>query len=237
MVKISDIALGLSCVLALLGCGSGESGKQEPIPNLFDGPAADVASDDRAAPLEIPEGAPTVVFLGDSMGAGLHLAEHQAFPAVLQARLAEEGLPFHLVNASESGRTTAGGVTALAWVLRSKPDVVVIELGGNDGLRGIALEEIEKNLRSMIATAREADANVLLLGVRLPPNYGEYGASFDALFPALAAEFELAFVPYFMEEVGGVAEQNLADGLHPTAEGQKRLAENVQAGLRELLQP
>ncbi len=176
-----------------------------------------------------------MAFVGDSIGAGLHLAEHQAFPAVLQARLAADGLPFHLVNASESGRTTAGGVTALSWVLRSDPDVVVIELGGNDGLRGVELEDVERNLRALVAKAREHGAQPLLLGVRLPPNYGEYGARFDALYPRLADELDVPFVPSFMDEVGGVPELNLPDGLHPTAAGHERLADNVQAALAELV--
>jgi len=218
------------------GCGA-EDGDPETArgaARLFDAPAADTAAPPDA--LDIPKGAPTVAFLGDSIGAGLHLAEHQAFPAVLQARLFAEQLPFRLVNASESGRTTAGGVTALAWVLRAEPDLVVLELGGNDGLRGIPLEEVERNLRELVATARGAGAEVLLLGIRLPPNYGDYGADFDALYPRLARELELAFVPSFMREVGGVPEQNLPDGLHPTAAGHRKLADNVLPGLREALQ-
>jgi acyl-CoA thioesterase-1 len=200
---------------------------------MLDAPALGVAAAGTA--LEIPEDAPTVAFVGDSVGAGLHLAEHQAFPAVLQARLAREELPFRLVNASESGRTTSGGVTALGWILRSKPDVVVIELGGNDGLRGVELDQVEANLRAMIAGAREAGATVLLLGVRLPPNYGDYGAEFDALYPRLAEQLELAFVPSFMLGVGGEPEMNLPDGLHPTAEGHEQLADNVLPSLREVL--
>ncbi|WP_419192466.1 arylesterase [Engelhardtia mirabilis] len=189
-----------------------------------------------AAELTVPETAPTVLFMGDSIGAGLHLAEHQAFPALLQQRLSAAGLPFRLVNASESGRTAAGGAAAIDWSLRTKPDLVVIELGGNDGLRGIPVEETERNLRAMIAASRDAGARVLLLGVRLPPNYGEAAERFDALYPALAKELDVAFVPFFMEGVGGVPELNLADGLHPTAVGHERLADNVEPTLRELLE-
>jgi len=234
--SIAGRGSALIVLIGLAGCGAEEAEDEIALgtPTLFDTPAPDAGGP--AGALEIPADAPTVVFLGDSIGAGLHLAEHQAFPAVLQARLAAEGLPFHLVNASESGRTSAGGVTALAWVMRSEPDVVVIGLSGNDGLRGVALEDVEKNLRHMIASAREAGAEVLLLGVRLPPNYGEYGARFDEIYPRIAQELDLALVPYFMRDVGGVPEMNLPDGLHPTAEGQKRLADNILPTLREVLQ-
>ena len=234
----SPALLAACAALVLAACGPGDPGGEARTGRgaaLLDAPAR---SGDEIPPPEprIPAEAPTVVFLGDSIGAGLHLPEHQAFPAVLQRRLAREGLPFHLVSSCESGRTTSGGVTALAWVLRREPDLVVIELGGNDGLRGIALEDVEANLRAMVEGAREAGARVLLLGVRLPPNYGEYGERFDALYPRLAAELGLAFVPYFMEGVGAEAEMNLEDGLHPTAEGQERLADNVAPALRDCLE-
>ena len=212
-------------------CGADEPERRSP--TMFDAPAAD-ASAAPPAP-EIPAGAPTVVFLGDSIGAGLHLSEHQAFPAVLQRRLADDA-PFELVNASESGRTSAGGVTALEWVLRRDPDLVVIELGGNDGLRGIALEEVEANLRAMITMAREGGAEVLLLGVRMFSNYGGYGADFDAIYPRLAEELDVAFLPAFMQGVGGEPAMNLADGLHPTAAGHERLADNVEDALRAAVQ-
>jgi len=220
-------------VLLFAACSGGDATSSNAGPNMLDAPAADTTAPG-AAPL-IPADAPTVVFLGDSIGAGLHLAEHQAFPAVLQARLAADGLPFRLVNASESGRTTSGGVTALDWVMRTEPDLVVIELGGNDGLRGIELATVEKNLRRMIEIAREGGADVLLLGVRLPLNYGDYGADFDAIYPRVAEGLEVAFEPSFMRDVGGVPTMNLADGLHPTAAGHERLADNVRLSLRDAL--
>ena len=148
------LRLRARCGAALLLCAPACSGGDEPrpAPEFLDAPAEQAAE----APLErpvIPAGSPTVAFLADSIGAGLHLAEDQAFPAVLQRRLAAAGVPFRLVNASESGRTSAGGVTALDWILRSHPDVLVIGLGGNDGLRGVPLEEIERNLRLQIGRA------------------------------------------------------------------------------------
>jgi acyl-CoA thioesterase-1 len=222
-------------LFSLLACGPAGEEPREPAGRaLLDAPAGTGGLP--IAALEIPAGAPTVVFLSDSIGAGLHLAEHESFPVVLQRRLASAGRPFHLVNSSESGRTSAGGVTALRWVARQEPDVVVVALGGNDGLRGVPLAEVEQNLRAMIEGAREVGARVLLLGVRLPPNYGEYGDGFDALYPRLAEEYELAFLPFYMQGVGGLPEMNLEDGLHPTAEGHERLADNVEGALRDTLE-
>jgi acyl-CoA thioesterase-1 len=192
------------------------------------------------APIEsapvIPDGAPTVVFLGDSLAAGLHLARDEAFPAVLQRRLAESGHAFHLINAGVSGSTTAGGVARVDWVLQQKPDVVVIELGANDGFRGIPLATIEENLRKIIASVRGAGARPLLLGIRLPPNYGaEYAGGFDALFQRVGDDTSVPVVPYFMEGVAGVPDLNLPDGIHPTPEGHRRLADNLESALAEVL--
>jgi acyl-CoA thioesterase-1 len=230
------VDLAGAVVLALAAACSDGAGKAPRAgPDLLDAPAAEAGDAPPGAPA-IPAAAPTVVFLADSIGAGLHLAEDQAFPAVLQRRLAAEGLPFKLVNASQSGRTSAGGVTALAWTLRSEPDLLVIGLGGNDGLRGTPLEEIERNLRRMLADARDAGVRVLLLGVRLPANYGDYGERFDALYPALAAEFGVDLVPFYMDGVGGVPELNLEDGLHPSPAGHERLADNIAPALRKALE-
>lgn len=233
LVRTAPLCLILAALPIACGTGSDDATRSSGSTSLFDAPAESTTAP--SARPKIPADAPTVVFLGDSIGAGLHLAEHQAFPALLQARFAIDDLPFHLVNASESGRTTSGGVTALEWVMRTNPDLVVIELGGNDGLRGIALSEIESNLRRLIEIARAGDARVLLLGVMLPTNYGAYGKDFDALYPRLAQELDVDFEPAFMRDVGGEPEMNLADGLHPTAEGHERLADNVAAALRRSL--
>jgi len=224
-----------AALMACAACSGGEDEPRSASPILLDAPA-DEAAEAPLAPVALPADAPTVAFLSDSIGAGLHLAGDQAFPAVLQRLLAAEGLPFRLVNASESGRTTSGGVTALPWTLRSDPDVLVIALGGNDGLRGIDLAEIEQNLRRLIEGARGAGVRVLLLGMRIPANYGDYAKAFDALYPALAAEYGVAFVPFYMDGVAGVVDQNQDDGLHPTPAGQERLAQNVAPALRGLLE-
>lgn len=232
MIRTSNVLLALSLVSLSSGCERAGQGEGRG-PRTFDAPSEGIT---KAPPApEIPEDAPTVVFLGDSIGAGLHLAEHQAVPAVLQRRLAARGAPFHLVNASESGRTSAGGVTAIDWTLRTEPDLVILELGGNDGLRGVDPATTRKNLETIIERSRAAGAQVLLLGVRLPTNYGALATEFDALYPALAEELDLAFLPYWMEGVGAVPRLNLEDGLHPTAEGHERLADNVEGPLFDVL--
>ena len=217
----------LATLVSILGaCGS------ESAPPV---PAAGGRAD--AALAERPAEGPLVAFLGDSLAAGLHLAADEAFPAVLQRRLVESGQPFRLVNAGVSGDTSAGGLRRVDWILAQEPDLVVIELGANDGLRGLPLESIEANLRAIVARVHAAGAEILLLGMLLPPNYGQdYAAGFTAVYARVAAEHDVAFVPSFLEGVGGVAELNLPDGIHPTAEGHRRLADNVEASLRAILE-
>ena len=207
-----------------------------PLPSVGDEPARVPAAAIEPAP-EIPADAPVVVFLGDSLAAGLHLAPDEAFPAVVQRLLAKRGHPFRLVNAGVSGSTTAAGLARTEWILTQAPAVVVIGLGANDGFRGIALEEIEKNLRGILDKVRKKGARALLLGIRLPPNYGkQYVEGFDALYARVAKENGAAFVPYFLKGVGGVPEMNLPDGIHPTPEGHRRLAANVEDALAKLLE-
>jgi acyl-CoA thioesterase-1 len=190
----------------------------------------------RVARPEIPADAPLVLFLGDSIAAGLHLEPEQAFPAVLQRSLAAEGVPFRLVNAGVSGDTSAGGLRRLDWLLEQAPDVLVVELGGNDGLRGQPVGDIAARLREIVTRAQGAGARVLLLGVRLPPSLGaDYVLEFEGLYPRLAEEQGCAFVPFFMEGVGGDPERMLDDGIHPNARGHERLAANVAPALHELL--
>ena len=186
---------------------------------------------------EVPADAPLVVFLGDSIVAGLHLAADEAWPAVLAERLADAGTPIRVVNAGVSGDTSAGALTRVDWVLRGEPDVLVVAIGGNDGLRGIGTESTRANVRAIAERGRVSGAHVLLLGVRLPPNLGpDYVREFEAIYPEVADELELAFLPFYMEGVGGVPELNLSDWLHPTPEGHARLAENVEPALAAVLE-
>ena len=192
--------------------------------------------------IEVPpprrEESPLVVFLGDSLTAGLGVGEAEAFPEQVRLRLAAGGTVIRVVNAGVSGDTTAGGRARLDWVLRQRPDVLVVGLGANDGLRGLELEETEANLRAIVSGARAAGARVLLLGMLLPPNYGpDYTDAFEAIFPRLAEELGVPLVPFLLTGVAGVPELNQADGIHPTAEGHRLMAGNVAPLLEEMLGP
>ena len=179
---------------------------------------------------------PLVVFLGDSLTAGYGLSEEEAFPAILRERLAAQGRPVRVVNAGVSGDTSAGGLRRLPWLLEQRPDVLVVGLGANDGLRGLPGERTEENLRSIVKTAQKAGARVLLLGLRLPPNLGrDYVASFEAVYADVAEDTDAALVPFFLAGVGGVANLNQEDGIHPTAEGQRRIASTILPHLLPLL--
>lgn len=177
-----------------------------------------------------------MVFLGDSLTAGLGLEADLAFPALVEDRLAASGRPIRVLNAGVSGDTSAGGLRRVDWILKQKPDVVVVGLGANDGLRGLPLEETEKNLRAIVERVQAAGARVLLLGMQIPPNYGpEYAGGFAAMYPRLAGELGVPLVPFLLEGVGGDPALNLPDGIHPNAEGQERVADNVVPYLVQVL--
>jgi len=186
----------------------------------------------------VPADAPLVVFLGDSLTAGLGLPVDQAYPAVVAAELARKGRSVRVVNAGVSGDTTAGGLRRADWVLTQRPDVLVLALGANDGLRGLPLAETERNLRGIVAKARDAGAKVLLCGMLVPTSHGpDYQRGFGALFPRVARETGTPLVPFLLEGVAGRPERNLEDGIHPNAEGQRLLAANILPLLEPLLPP
>lgn len=172
----------------------------------------------------------TILFFGTSLTAGLGLEPEQAYPALIQQKLDSLGLDYEVVNAGLSGETTASGRNRLNWVLNQNVDVFVLELGANDGLRGVPLAETRKNLREIIEIVREKnpDARIILAGMQIPPNMGEeYTTEFRNIFPELAEEYDLEIIPFLLEDVAGIPELNQQDGIHPTAEGQKIIAENV----------
>jgi len=180
----------------------------------------------------------TVVFFGDSLTAGYGLDPDEAYPALIQRQLDAAGRPWRVVNAGLSGDTTSGGLRRLDWILRQKVDAIVIELGGNDGLRGIPVDVTRKNLEAMIERVRAKDPNVLIVvaGMQLPTNMGPaYTEAFAALFPEVAKKHGVALIPFLLEGVGGVPELNLPDGIHPTAEGHRIVAETVARVLLPLL--
>jgi acyl-CoA thioesterase-1 len=180
----------------------------------------------------------TVVFLGDSLSAGYGLDPALAFPALVGERIRDRGLPFRVVNAGVSGDTTAGGLRRVDWLLRQGVDVLVLELGANDALRGLPLEMTERNLASIVERARAASPGVeiVLAGMLAPPNLGpRYTDAFGSLFPRLAEKLGLHFVPFLLEGVGGHPELNLPDGIHPTPEGHEKVADNVWKVLEGVL--
>jgi acyl-CoA thioesterase I len=231
--KLATLALAL-VIPSLLACGAQASDEapraaRQAVPVSNPAPAARAA-----APAPAPA-APLVVFLGDSLTAGLGLDEDQAYPALLGRLLDQEGKPVRVVNAGVSGDTTAGGLSRLDWLLGQHPDVLVVGLGANDGLRGLPLTEVESNLRQIVRRAQAAGARVLLLGMRIPPNYGPYADQLAALYPKLAKELNVPLVPFLLDKVGGIRSLNQADGVHPTAQGQEIVAKNVLPYLEKVV--
>lgn len=196
--------------------------------------AAEPAPPPPAAPVSSNE--PLVVFLGDSLTAGYGLGAEQAYPLLVEKRLEQQGIALRVVNAGVSGDTTAGGLARLDWLLSQKPDVVVVGLGGNDGLRGLPLEQADRNLREIVRRSKAAGARVLLLGMQIPPNYGpEYAQGFADMYPRISTEMDVPLVPFLLDGVGGVADLNQADGIHPTAEGQEKVADVVTPFVAQVL--
>ena len=180
-----------------------------------------------------------IVVIGDSIAAGYGLEREGAYPALLQAKVDEAGLPYEVVNAGVSGDTTAGGLRRIDWALGQKgAEVLVIALGGNDGLRGISPEQTEKNLSGIVAKARAKNPaiKILIAGMQMPDNLGvKYVESFKAVFAKVAEAEKTTFLPYLLEGVGGNEKLNQADRIHPTAEGQQKIADLVWAKLRGML--
>lgn len=179
-----------------------------------------------------------ILFFGDSLTAGYGLDVADAFPAIIQGKMDSLGLDYQVVNAGLSGETTASGKNRMAWVLDDDVAVVILELGANDGLRGIPLEETRKNLQAMVDMVQEKlpNATIVLAGMQIPPNMGpEYTSGFRDIFPQLAEKEDLALIPFLLEGVAGIPELNQGDGIHPTQKGQQLVAENVWEVLEELL--
>jgi acyl-CoA thioesterase-1 len=205
----------------------------QPVPARADAaPAA-------AAPAEVapPPAAtrPRIVALGDSLTAGLGLRPGEAYPALLQERLAAAGLDYEVVNAGVSGDTSAGGLRRLDWALDGDVRVLIVALGGNDGLRGLPAEELKANLSRIIERAQGRDIAVVLAGMEAPPNFGQaYTAAFRQVYPALAKEYGVALVPFLLAGVAGVDSLNQRDGIHPDPEGARKVADNIWAVLEPL---
>ncbi len=180
----------------------------------------------------------TVVFFGDSLTAGLGLDPDDAYPAVIQKKITAAGLPWRVVNAGLSGETTAGGLRRLDWILRQPIDIFVIELGANDGLRGLAPELTRANLEMMISRVRAHNPHVkiVLAGMKVPTNLGpDYTKAFASVYPAVAQKCGVGLIPFLLDGVGGRPELNQGDGMHPTVEGHVKVAETLWKVLLPLL--
>jgi acyl-CoA thioesterase-1 len=209
-------------------------------------PSDDVRADDAArvsaegetrARVVATDALPRVVFLGDSLTAGYGLAQGEAVPALIQDRLLDEGYAYHVVAAGVSGDTSAGGLSRLNYSLEGNVAALVIELGANDGLRGLPPESLRRNLLEIIDTARTRGIKVLLTGMEAPPNFGQaYTAEFRQVYRDLARDEGVAFVPFYLEGVAGVPELNIADGMHPNAEGSRVIQQTIWTALEPLLE-
>tara|TARA_R110002072_G_scaffold199405_4_gene357039 strand:- start:14058 stop:14753 length:696 start_codon:yes stop_codon:yes gene_type:complete len=179
-----------------------------------------------------------ILFFGTSLTAGLGVDLEEAYPALIQQKIDSLQWPYEVVNAGLSGETTASGKSRLDWVLNQDVAIFVLELGANDGLRGVNLTETKNNLQSIIEQVKNKneETKIVLLGMEIPPNMGpEYTAEFRSIFPELAQKNDLTLLPFLLENVGGIPELNQQDGIHPTAEGQKIMAENVWKVLEPVL--
>jgi acyl-CoA thioesterase-1 len=177
-----------------------------------------------------------IVALGDSLTAGLGVAADEAYPALLESRLRQAGYAYRVVNAGVSGDTSAGAVRRLDWVLRSRPEIVIVALGANDGLRGLPVPALRDNLIAIVTRLRASGAQVLLVGMRLPPNYGAaYASAFADAYRDVARRTSTSVMPFLLDGVAGDASLNQADGIHPNAAGQRIVAERLWPFLQPLL--
>jgi acyl-CoA thioesterase-1 len=170
----------------------------------------------------------TIIAVGDSLTAGYGLAEEEAYPARLRERLREDGYDFHVINAGISGETSSGTLSRIKWILAQKPDIVILETGANDGLRGIKTDLIKENISGSVQMLKENNAEVILAGMQMVQNLGAgYTGTFAEIYPEIAREQDILLIPFFLKGVAGVPSLNQADTIHPTAEGYKIVAETI----------
>lgn len=220
------LLLGFIVFAGMLACNS-KNGKKEA-----------TETPEQSQPIDTVAKNKTIVFFGNSLTAGYGVDPSEAFPALIQKKIDSLQLSYTVINAGVSGETTAGGNGRIDWILKQPLAVFVLELGGNDGLRGIPLAETRKNLQAIIdkVKAKYPEAKILLAGMQIPPNMGAaYATEFKNIYPVLAEKNKLALVPFLLKGVGGEAKLNQQDGIHPTPEGHIIVAENVWEALRGML--
>ncbi|MDT0551998.1 arylesterase [Urechidicola vernalis] len=217
-------------LVLLISCGGESSKKTEP---------TNSETTENKTSVETVETNKNILFFGDSLTAGFGLDDaNDAFPAIIQSKIDSLGLSYKVINSGVSGETSSGGLGRIEWVLNQKVDVFVLELGANDGLRGIQLKQTRENLQTIINKVRKTypKASIILAGMQLPPNLGqEYTEEFRTMFNELAETNKVDLIPFLLKDVGGIAELNLGDGIHPNIEGQKIVANNVWEILETVL--
>lgn len=214
--------------LFIVSCGNNTSKKTEQ-----------EASENEAIETKVSDSTKVILFFGNSLTAGMGLDPSDAFPAIIQTKIDSLNLPYETINAGLSGETTAAGKSRISWVLNQPIDIFVLELGANDGLRGVPLIETRSNLQSIIDYVRKKDSTtkIILAGMQIPPNLGpSYTEEFKSIFPELAEKNQTYLIPFLLNNVAGIPELNQSDGIHPTEEGQQILADNVWKVLEPLLE-
>lgn len=226
----AGLFLLLALTLGVAGCQTAPSATKLAEPNT---PVAPVAT----TPAEKKKDArPVIVAFGDSLTAGYGLPESQSYTTLLQQKLVAAGYQYRVVNAGVSGDTSAGGARRLEWSLDGDVRYLILELGGNDGLRGLPVAELKKNLAQIIEAAQQRNIFVILAGMEAPPNYGvAYTSSFRQVYQDLARQYSVLLIPFVLEGVGGNPQLNQPDGIHPNAEGEKVFTENVWRALEPVL--
>ncbi|WP_460941985.1 arylesterase [Spirosoma daeguense] len=226
---LHSLISGLFVCLAVWGCGSSDTKSDSTTSNT---PASSSAAQSNSAKKQV------VLFYGNSLAAGYGVEPTEAFPALVGEKIDSAGLNYTVVNAGLSGETTAGGKSRISWVLRQPVSVFVLELGGNDGLRGLPLTATRQNLQAIMDTVRKKnpEATIVLAGMQIPPNMGtSYSKEFRELFKELADKNKAVLIPFLLEGVGGIPKLNQADGIHPTPAGHKIVANTVWQVLQPIL--
>jgi len=242
---LQSVVLSMLC-LGIVGCeqpsepvsSSAPSPSSAPVPGSGFGQrlGTDVTGQPGRVGAQPRAEQPRIVAFGDSLTAGFGVPPEESYPAQLQWKLDQAGYRYRVVNAGVSGDTTAGGLRRLDWVLKSRPDIVILVLGANDGLRGLDLKETRANLEQIIQRLRAAGVQVVLAGMKLPPNYGaDYAERFASLYPELARTYHVAYMPFFLEGVATKTVLNQADGIHPTGAGYRIIVDNMMPVLKPLL--
>lgn len=230
LMKFLNLSLAALLGLALTACNAGPTAEK---PAAAEAPAA-------AAPAATPATKKRLLFFGNSLTAGYGVEPEQAFAGLIGAKIDSLGLPYDVINAGLSGETTAGGRSRVGWILKQPVDIFVLELGGNDGLRGLPLSATRENLQGIIDTVRRRSpsAQIVLAGMQIPPNLGQaYATDFKAIYQDIATKNHLVLIPFLLQGVGGDRALNQADGIHPTPAGHRIVARTVWAVLQPLLVP